>query len=309
MLKAVDCALENTTKRHTVKDPLPSLWWAPFYDRSMRSKWILRIPSTLSLSWTCFVALNALLYPSFQQTEFEMRLRLCCADDWVECSSDLALLHCGRTFIIAVDPTKLSPGAHYTCIEGEAHHAHFCHLPFWLRLPFSRFPCLSLQYACFEGEAHHIKSNRIISHQVTYTLLLSSIFVEIAFILVFHIGHFTCIEGGAPYIISRTFLLFSISVDTAFIPVFSCWSLQLHLRWHTSRHIKSRTHYCLPPLWSRLDLSLFSTFVSMLASKGTHITSHHVTYTLFLFSIVVETTFILVFHSGHYTCIFFLGSH
>lgn len=47
-----------------------------------------------------------------------MRLRLSCNGDWVECSSDLELLHSGRAFVIAVDPTKLAPGLHYTCIEG-----------------------------------------------------------------------------------------------------------------------------------------------------------------------------------------------
>lgn len=54
-----------------------------------------------------------------EQTEFEMRLRLVCKEDWVECSPDLELLHSGRTFIIAVDPTQLPPGAHHTCIEGR----------------------------------------------------------------------------------------------------------------------------------------------------------------------------------------------
>ena len=48
-----------------------------------------------------------------------MRLRLSCEGKWVTCSSDLALLHSGRVFVIAVDPTALAPGLHYTSIEGE----------------------------------------------------------------------------------------------------------------------------------------------------------------------------------------------
>ncbi|CAN0431442.1 unnamed protein product [Ascophyllum nodosum] len=48
-----------------------------------------------------------------------MRVRLSCDGDWVQCSSDLELLHSGRIFNIAVDPTKLPPGMHHTCIEGE----------------------------------------------------------------------------------------------------------------------------------------------------------------------------------------------
>lgn len=48
-----------------------------------------------------------------------MRVRLSCDVDWVQCSPDLELLHSGRVFGIAVDPTKLSPGMHYTSIEGE----------------------------------------------------------------------------------------------------------------------------------------------------------------------------------------------
>ena len=55
----------------------------------------------------------------FCQAEFEMRLRLSCDAEWVKCSSDLALLHSGRVFVIAVDPTALAPGLHYTSIEGE----------------------------------------------------------------------------------------------------------------------------------------------------------------------------------------------
>ncbi|CAM9944471.1 unnamed protein product, partial [Laminaria digitata] len=54
----------------------------------------------------------------FCQAEFEMRLRLSCDGGWVKCSSDLALLHSGRVFVIAVDPTELAPGLHYTSIEG-----------------------------------------------------------------------------------------------------------------------------------------------------------------------------------------------
>lgn len=36
----------------------------------------------------------------------------------MECSSDLELLHSGRAFVIAVDPTRLAPGLHYTSIKG-----------------------------------------------------------------------------------------------------------------------------------------------------------------------------------------------
>jgi len=53
------------------------------------------------------------------KSDFEMRLRLSCDGSWVECSADLELLHSGRAFVIAVDPTKLAPGLHYTSIEGE----------------------------------------------------------------------------------------------------------------------------------------------------------------------------------------------
>lgn len=48
-----------------------------------------------------------------------MRLRLSCDGKWVNCSSDLALLHSGRVFVIEVDPTALTPGLHYTSIEGD----------------------------------------------------------------------------------------------------------------------------------------------------------------------------------------------
>lgn len=54
-----------------------------------------------------------------KKTAFEMRLRLSCDGDWVECSADLELLHSGRAFVIAVDPSRLAPGLHYTSIEGK----------------------------------------------------------------------------------------------------------------------------------------------------------------------------------------------
>eukprot|EP00903_Cladosiphon_okamuranus_P011552 g10875.t1 len=81
----------------------------------------LRQPSDVSKKTQWAVTVKPVLHEddhNDKRTEFEMRLRLSCDGDWVECSADLALLHSGRAFVIAVDPTRLAPGLHYTSIEG-----------------------------------------------------------------------------------------------------------------------------------------------------------------------------------------------
>ncbi|CAN0084223.1 unnamed protein product [Scytosiphon promiscuus] len=81
----------------------------------------LRQPEEVSKKTQWAVNIKPLLHEddhNDKRAEFEMRLRLSCDGDWVECSSDLELLHSGRAFVIAVDPTRLAPGLHYTSIEG-----------------------------------------------------------------------------------------------------------------------------------------------------------------------------------------------
>ncbi|CAM9998024.1 unnamed protein product, partial [Hapterophycus canaliculatus] len=81
----------------------------------------LRQPNEVSKKTQWAVTVKPLLHEdehNDKRAEFEMRLRLSCDGDWVECSSDLELLHSGRAFVIAVDPSRLAPGLHYTSIEG-----------------------------------------------------------------------------------------------------------------------------------------------------------------------------------------------
>ncbi|CAM9301659.1 unnamed protein product, partial [Chrysoparadoxa australica] len=53
-----------------------------------------------------------------KRIQFEQHIHLTCSSDWVMTPSSLALAHSGRSFVIKVDPTSLSSGAHFTVIKG-----------------------------------------------------------------------------------------------------------------------------------------------------------------------------------------------